>query len=409
MSTIMPSELDAVSWHETLRRGIDRRFDQLVQIRRTLHCQPELSGEERETTLFLYQLLGDEGFAVQMGPEGRGAIADMDQPDNGVPRIALRADIDALRIHDAKEVEYRSQRDGIMHACGHDVHTAIMFGAISVINNMRAAGQLPWPVPLRGIFQPSEETCCGAQEMIDVGALEGVRLILATHVDPSRDVGHIGVRDGVLTASCDEVSLKIVGCGGHAARPHEASDPIAAAAQLINALYLFIPRQTDSQDAVVVTVGQVIGGDNSNVIPEEVTLRGTIRTLDRRVRQQTIDHIHRLAHGIGETSETKISVEFGVGAPSVVNDPILSDLFRGAGRDVLGDDGVDEIPRSSMGSEDFAFYLQHVPGAMIRVGCRGADRGGSPLHSATFDVDEEAIRHGARIVAHAAISAARPE
>ena len=392
------------TWKAELDRAIDERFAKIVEVRRHLHTHPEVSGEERETSLYLYQLLGDEGLDVRMGPDGRGVLADWRSRGNGRPErlIALRGDIDALRIHEKNNVPYASQCRGVMHACGHDAHTALVYGALAALCDLQSAGKLPWDTPVRGIFQPAEETCEGARAMIEVGALEGVGGILATHVDPSRDVGRIGMRAGVLTANCDEMEIRIIGRGGHAARPHETSDSIAAAAQLINSLYLFIPRATDSQDAVVVTVGQISGGDNPNVIPEEVLLRGTIRTLDAGVRQKTFDHIRRLAGGIGETSDTKIDVSFGLGSASVRNDAALIELLRCAAKEVIGDGGLDEIPRASMGSEDFSFYLDKVPGAMLRLGCRAASSSGSPLHTPTFDIDEEALRIGARTLARAA-------
>jgi len=393
------------SWQSELDQRIDGRFDQIVEIRRRLHMYPEVSGDERQTSLYLYQSLGDEGFFVRMGPDGRGVLADLpedaDQTEQGM--IALRADIDALRIHDAKETDYRSQRDGVMHACGHDAHTAIVFGAICSLNDLQNAGRLPWNVRLRGIFQPAEETSTGALEMIGVGALDGVDAIVAAHMDPSRRVGRIGLRSGVFTAASDLVQVNIVGRGGHAARPHEATDPIAAAAQLINALYLFIPRATDSQDSVVITIGQLIGGDNANVIPEEVTLRGTIRTLESDVRAETFDHIRRLASGIGQTTDTKIQVRFGENSNSINNDARLIDLLDRSGREILGPRGIEQIPRPSMGSEDFALYVEKTPGAMFRLGCTSERAGGFPLHSPTFDIDEEALRAGAKILARTVV------
>lgn len=395
-----------IDWQSELDQAIDRRFAQTVELRRHLHAHPELSGEERDTSFLLYQRLADENLDVRLGPEGRGVIADLCPRgrEDRRPIIALRADIDALRIHDAKQVPYRSQCDGIMHACGHDAHTALVFGAVTALKDLQRRGILPDGVCVRGIFQPSEETCIGAREMIDVGAIEGVGAILATHMDPSRAVGRVGLRPGVLTANCDEMSITIRGRGGHAARPHEASDPIVAAAHLINALYLFIPRKTDSQDAVVVTIGQMIGGDTANVIPEQVVLRGTVRTLDRKVRERTFDHVRHLAQGTGETSDTKLQVEFGLGAPSVVNDPVVTELLGMSARAVVDDDHVDKIARPSMGSEDFAFYLDHVPGAMIRIGCASPQLGNAPLHSPNFDIDEAAIGIGAKILARTAVA-----
>ncbi len=395
-------------WRESLDRDIDERFAQLVEIRRHLHAHPELSGQERETSLYLYQLLSDLNFQVEMGPEGCGLIVD--HPGAGdTQRFALRADIDALHIQDAKQVEYRSQCDGVMHACGHDAHTATVFGALTALKNLHDQGELPWNVSFRGVFQPAEETCAGATAMVKAGALDNVASISAVHMDPSRHVGHIGFRSDVLTASCDEMEIVIHGRGGHAARPHEASDPIAAAAQLVNSLYLFIPRVTDSQDAVVVTIGQIDGGDHANVIPEHVTLRGTIRTLDKVVRRKTMEHICRIASAIGQTSETKINVQFGLGCNSVVNDPTITEVLRHAAREVIEHDALDEIPRPSMGSEDFAFYLDEVPGAMIRVGCTSDKVAGTGLHTPTFDIDEDAIRIGAKVLARTVVYLADPD
>jgi amidohydrolase len=274
---------------------------------------------------------------------------------------------------------------------------------------VEAAGGLPWPVRFRAIFQPAEETSTGAREMIEAGALEDVRAIAAVHVDPSRDVGTVGLRVGVLTANCVGMRIRIIGQGGHTARPHEASDPIAAAALLINSLYLYIPRVVDSQDAVVLGIGQINSGDNPNVIPERLELRGTLRTLDRRVHKDTVQHVRRLAHGVAQTTETHIDVQFEQASGAVCNDPRMIELLRLAATEVLGPDGIQTIPRPSMGSEDFASYLDHVPGAMIRLGCGSARCGRSPLHTPMFDVDEEALSYGARILARSAVLACDPQ
>jgi amidohydrolase len=270
-------------------------------------------------------------------------------------------------------------------------------------------GRLPWPVTVRGIFQPSEETATGALEMIDHGALAGVEAILAAHVDPTRPVGRIAIRPGVLTANCDAMCLAISGQGGHAARPHESKDPIAAAAQLISTLYQFVPRATDSQDAVVVTIGQLIGGENPNVIPEHIELRGTLRTLDQRVRQATVEHVRQLARGISEVSGTKIEVSFESGVGSVENDPLLTRLIGDAAVEVVGEDNLEEILRPSMGSEDFAAYLGHVPGAMFRLGSGCPSGETTSLHTSNFDIDERAIKIGARIFARAVVAWSSPE
>lgn len=395
-------------WFDAIDEAIDERFARMIEVRRWLHAHPEPSGQEVATTRFLEELLIQEGLHPRAGSDGRGLLCDgTDRTD--LPMIALRADVDALRIHDGKQVPYRSQNPGIMHACGHDAHSAILFGTVSALRHLQRTGRLAWPIRYRAIFQPAEETCEGAQQMIAAGALEGVSAIVALHVDPTREVGHIGIRTGVLTANCDEMRIVIRGRGGHAARPHETSDPIAAAAQLINSLYLHIPRVTDSQEAVVVTIGQVHGGDNANVIPEEVELRGTIRSLDRAVRQHTMDHVRRLAFGVGQMTLTKITVDFGLGCNSVCNDADIADLLRSSGKHVLGEAGVLEIARPSMGSEDFAFYLDRVPGAMLRLGCVSQRSGRASLHTPDFDIDEEALRIGAKVMARAVVQWCDPD
>ncbi|MCA9246520.1 MAG: amidohydrolase [Planctomycetales bacterium] len=389
------------AWQQRLDAFIDEHFDYLVEVRRHLHAHPEPSGEEFATSLYLYQILSDRGYAVEMGPEGRGVKAD--SPTVG-SRVALRADLDALRIHDHKQVAYRSQHDGILHACGHDAHATCVLGALLALRYLSEEGLLPHPVPVRGVFQPAEETAEGARQMVDAGILDGVEAIFATHMDPTRNTGQVGIRTGIMTANCDALRLVIQGRGGHAARPHESNDPIAAAAQLISTLYLFVPRGADSQDAVVISIGQILGGENPNVIPESVELRGTLRTLDRQVRSRTIEHIRQLARGIAEASGTQITVASDVGIGSVVNDAMLADLVRSAAIEVVGRDGIQEIVRPSMGSEDFAAYLDHVPGCMFRLGCASDDIGHHGLHTPLFDIDERALAIGAKILTRAAVA-----
>lgn len=395
------------SWQQRIDEILEQRWESIVALRRQLHQYPEPSGEEQQTSMLLYQRLGDEGLDVRLGLDGCGVIADSPAKTDR-ERLGIRGDIDALRIHDEKQVEYRSCRDGVMHACGHDAHATIAYATLATLNQMQQAGELPWPVPIRGILQPAEETCTGARQMIEIGALEGVQSVIALHCDPSRPVGTIGLRKGVLTANCDAMRIEILGRGGHAARPHEANDPITAAMQLINAVYLFIPRAMDSQDAVVVTFGKVAGGDNPNVIPEKVTLEGTVRTLDQDVRQATFEHLRRIATEIGRVSGTQVTVEFGLGCHSVTNDPATVELFEQAASFALGAASVQKIARPSMGSEDFAYYLEARPGAMLRLGCRGPEKGSAALHTPVFDIDEDCLMVGARIMTRTAVLWASP-
>ena len=219
------------SWQSRLDAAIDDNAARLIELRRQLHMQPEPSGEELQTSLKLYQLLSGQKLAVRMGPEGCGVVVES-RNQKAPRRIAMRADIDALRIQDEKQVPYHSCVPEVMHACGHDVHTSTVFGALSALDRLERDGALPWPVTWRTVFQPAEETSDGARAMIGAGVLKDVATILSLHVDPTRPAGTIGVRSGVFTASCDMLRITVHGRGGHAARPHESADPIAAAAQL---------------------------------------------------------------------------------------------------------------------------------------------------------------------------------
>ncbi len=398
-------------WKEQLDAIIGDIRAEVVGLRRHLHAHPEPSGAELQTSLHLYQLLGKMELDVRMGPDGCGVVADNKPPGATdlerppVCRVALRGDIDALRIQDEKQVDYRSINDGIMHACGHDAHTAVVYGAARAIQVLEDRGQMPWPVAWRVIFQPSEETATGAARMIEMGVLDGVSQILALHVDPTRRTGEIGMRSGALTAHCDSIQLTVRGQGGHAARPHESRDPIAASAQLINALYQFVPRTTDTHDAVVFTVGQIRGGENANVIPSTVDLWGTLRTLDMSVRSQIIEKIGQVARGVGEITCTEIDVELHTSIPSVHNDAALTRLVWQEAEEVVGQDHVQLIARPSMGSEDFACYLQDIPGVMFRLGCADDLASAKSLHTPVFDIDEQALEIGVRILARSVIMA----
>jgi amidohydrolase len=394
-------------WQARIDAAIDDSAERIIALRRHLHAHPEPSGEELKTSLHIYQLFDDAGLPVRMGPEGCGVVVDS-RNQNAPRRMAARADIDALRIQDQKLAAYRSTVPEVMHACGHDAHTATVFGALSAIDQVECQHALPWPVTWRGIFQPAEETSQGARAMVAAGTLKDVAAIVSLHVDPTRRAGTIGVRPGVFTASCDALHITVQGRGGHAARPHESNDPIAAAAQLISTLYQFVPRATDSQEAVVVSFGKVQGGRNANVIPEQVVLEGTVRTLDRAVRENTIAHIRTLADGIERVTGTKLEVRFEMGIPSVCNDQGLTEVVAKVAREVLGSSNVAILPRASMGSEDFAAYLEHVPGTMFRLGAAG-DNGPAPgLHTPNFDVDERCLTAGAKILARTIVEWSKP-
>ena len=390
-----------MSYRQRIDQIVDKHFDKLVALRRHLHAHPEPSGEELETSLKVYQLLGDAGVSVRMGPEGRGVLADSQDQSAG-KRIALRGDIDALPIADEKQASYCSTRDGVMHACGHDAHTTCLVGALLALHQLAEEESLPCPVTWRGIFQPSEETATGAAEMVAAGVAEGVDTFLGLHVDPRLETGTIAIRPGVLTAFAEMLRIDVHGSGGHAARPHESRDPIAAAAQLISTIYQYIPRSTDSQETVVVSIGQITGGSTANVIPETVTLRGTVRTLDPAIRTRTLDTLHHLCNGVSEITGTRIDLSVEVSLPSVDNDPRLVTLVEREAGDLLGEENVRLLPRPSMGSEDFAVFGERAPLAMFRLGC-SADPPGPGLHTSCFDIDERCLAVGAKLLARSAV------
>ena len=399
----MSAATDPRDWGARLDDAADELLPKLREVRRHLHRHPEPSGEEVGTTVFLREALVGEGVEVREGPGGCGLVVDGGSEPGSKGRVAWRGDIDALRLHDLKTVDYRSEREGVMHACGHDAHATCALGAIWLLKRLEREGALPWPVAWRAILQPAEETATGALEMVEAGALDGVGAIFSLHADPTRDVGQVGLRDGALTAACDWIEVKVEGRGGHAARPHESTDPIAAAAQLISSIYAFIPRAVDSHDPVVVTIGKIDGGYNANVIPESLTLAGTMRTLSEDVRRRAQERMRELVEGFSKASGCEIDVEFTAGLAAVMNDPGANAVLRRAATGSLGVENVEEIERPSMGGEDFAAYGEKVPAAMMRLGVRSEGVGNQPLHSPLFDIDERALAIGARVLARAAI------
>ncbi|MDA0833369.1 MAG: amidohydrolase [Planctomycetota bacterium] len=399
-------------WAATCDAAAARLADEQINIRRHLHAHPEPSGVEYETTQFILHRLQSAGIDARtcLNSEGKpvGVIAEilLDKPSekaaaSSVRTIALRADIDALRMPDQKQVSYASQHAGICHACGHDAHTAILLAAALVVQQCHDAESiscLPSAVRLRFLFQPAEETAEGAYWLIEQGAMEGVSAILGLHVDPERKAGTVGVRYGVLTAHCDEVKILIEGHGGHAARPHHTIDPVAAASHLIGTLHTFLPRSIDSRNPSVLTIGKIEGGYAPNVIPESVQLWGSLRSTQLQSQDQLKARIVSICEGVAQTTGATISVRFEQPLKGVYNHPRLAAALDFASQKILGPEFVQIIDLPSMGGEDFSVYLDHAPGAMLRLGC-GANVEKPPfLHSPQFDIDEKALTVGTRIL-----------
>lgn len=365
---------------------------QILDLRRQLHRHPELSGQEFATTARLGERLAAQGLAASPGPAGLGVVADLPAA-SGLPIIALRADIDALPIQEATELPFRSEVPGVMHACGHDAHAAMLFGALIALHR---AG--PLPAPCRGIFQSSEETGQGALDLVQAGVLREVGAIIALHVDPNLPAGSVGITAGPQTACCQDFSILIKGRGGHAARPHLSIDPIAIGAQLATQIYQFIPRMMDLRNPAVVTIGQFEGGHCANVIPDTAMLCGTIRALDHSVAEETRQRLAHICEGAAVASGAQVEVDFSRLLPGVINDPAITAACMESARELVGTEHLVLTSAPSMGAEDFADYLTVVPGCMMRLGVAVPKAEIRPLHTPTFEIEESALLVGARLL-----------
>jgi len=374
---------------------IDRIAPRLSVFRRHLHQHPELSGAEFATTSFLSKQLAAAKIPHRLGVGKRGIITEV-APAVGAraPVIALRADIDALPITEENRISYRSRNNGVMHACGHDAHSAILLGTTLALHH---AGRLP--VAWRSIFQPAEETGCGASEMIAQGAVKGVQAIVAFHVDPTLPVGRVSITPGPQSACCQDFDIVVRGRGGHGARPHKTIDPIAVAAQLITLIYQAVPRQTDARAPVVVTIGMIQGGQANNIIPDTVAMKGTIRSFDRAVSEQARQTIERLCAGSAHAFRATITAVFDRLLGGVVNDAFVTDICVQSACEVVGENCVATNRQPGLGAEDFADYLTTVPGCMMFIGVRSRRKKITPLHTSTFELDEQALRLGMRLFA----------
>lgn len=387
---------------------IDRDQESVRAFRRAMHANPEPSGEERRTAETIADALREFGLEPRELEDCHGIIADIDLGASPDSFIALRADIDCVRVHDEKDAPYRSTREECCHACGHDAHTSILLGVARALVDLpkRMAGA-DVHHNIRLIFQPAEEIAQGAQRMIDAGALKHVRAIFALHVEPTLPAGVIGFRQGPLTAGSKRFDLAVQGSGGHSARPHEAHDPIAAAAGIMDEWYRFVPRSVDPREAVVLTVCTINAGSIFNVIPRTATCTGSLRATRDESFHAAEARMEAIVEGIAISSGCSIDLTFHDHCPPTDNDSALTCLFEQAAVDVLGSDSVLHLEHPSMGAEDFAFFQRHVPGSMARIGVANPDRvPGEPLHSGRFDIDERALLTGVSVMARTAIQAA---
>jgi amidohydrolase len=380
-------------------------FTELVAFRRDLHMHPELGNQEFRTTAVIKARLEKAGLRPRVLGIGTGLVCDIGMDDGVLPDapvLALRADIDALPIPDAKsECAYRSTVPDRAHACGHDVHTTVVLGAGLVLARLHREGRLTRPVRL--VFQPAEEVLPGgAADAVAAGVLDGVGGIIAVHCDPRVDAGRIGLRHGPITSACDRLEVALDGPGGHTARPHLTTDLVTAAARVVTDVPAVVSRRVDTRCGLAVTWGRIESGHAPNVIPQHAELSGTVRCLDIEAWRAAPDIVVAAIDEVANLHGAKSEINYVRGVPPVVNDPGVTELLRDAQILRGGTASVDDTEQS-LGGEDFSWYLEHVPGALARLGVRTpGEHAVRDLHQGDFDADESAIRVGVELFTAAA-------
>jgi amidohydrolase len=373
---------------------------ELIRIRRHLHQYPELSYKEFETKKFIESELVNIGLSPVTKAK-TGLIADISGSASG-KNIALRADIDALPIYEAEGRSYRSKNEGVMHACGHDAHTACLLGALRILNELRAE----WKGSIRGLFQPGEEKLPGgATLMIADGALKNPKpdYIIGQHVFPDLPVGTVGFRPGAYMASTDEIYITVIGKGGHAALPHKLVDPILISSHLILAMQQLVSRNAPANVPVVLSFGKIQADGATNVIPDQVKLEGTLRTMDDTVRQQMHHQLRKLADGLCASMGAQVKVDIRVGYPVLNNHVQMTEHLMKKAVVLWDPKDVHQLD-IRMTAEDFAWYAKEIPGCFYRFGTGNPSKGiTSGLHSTTFDIDEDALVVGAATMAWLAL------
>ncbi len=387
---------------DRVRARVDALLDELVAVRRDLHAHPEVSNTERRTTQLIADRLTAAGLAPRLLP-GTGLVCDLGPGTvaSGRPRIALRADLDALPVADTCGEPWESTAPGVAHACGHDVHTTALLGAGLVLAELTDALR----TGVRLIFQAAEEVQPGgAEAAVAAGAMEGVAQVFALHCDPRVDVGTIGSRSGPITSASDPVTITVTSDGGHTSRPHLTGDVVFVLGQLVTQVPAVLGRRLDPRSGVNLTWGSVHAGSAGNAIPSTGTLRGTLRCLDARAWDEAGAVLREAVEAVTAPYGVEVEVQHVRGVPPVENDPAATRLLEAAARDVLGPDAV--VPtEQSLGGEDFAWLLTRAPGAMARLGTRTPGGRSYDLHRGDLVIDERAIAVGARVLARVALLA----
>lgn len=378
----------------------DALYPHLQTLRRAFHRIPELAFEEVRTAEMIIAELERLGIPHEYAGKGSGVIGRIGH-DRHAPTVALRADMDALPGTETTQLPFASEHAGCMHACGHDAHMTMVLGAAALLHDS------PPPGNVLLVFQPAEERGGGSRVILKSGVLNGVRAIFGGHVTHHYAVGEIMIAPGVITAQSDRFLIKVHGRGGHGARPHEATDAVVVTGLLITAIQTLVSREINPVYPSVVTIGRVEAGSAANVIAEEAILEGTIRSTLPEVRAHLHSGLQRMCKAFGEVHNAKIELRISEGYPPVVNSPRETELARRAVLATLGESGIAAMDYPSMGSEDFSFYLQQLPGCYVRFGARIRENEYIPLHSPAFDIDENVLKIGAAFfnqVAHEALT-----
>ncbi len=389
----------------SIKSGADRIFEKVRGYREYLHANPELSYKEHETMKYVSDQLSAIGIEHEAGVGETGIVGIIrgDHHDTNASCVALRADLDALPILEANDVPYKSKVDGVMHACGHDVHTSVLLGAAEILNELR--NELPQPVKL--IFQPGEEqNPGGATYMIRDGALENPKVdrIFALHVFPDMETGHVGFKEGLYMASCDEVHLKVIGKGGHGATPHRCVDPIFTGAEIITSLQQIVSRKCDPKIPCVLSFGHFEALGATNVIPEMAHIKGTFRTMNEPWREEALELIENSIRSIAKSNGAEVDLNISRGYPYLENHPETTANMRELAKEYLGAEVVHDLP-IRLTAEDFSYYSQEVPSCFFRLGVRNEEKGiVHGVHHPKFDIDPEALRIGIQMMALAPFS-----
>jgi len=378
---------------------VDEIRDELIDIRRDLHRHPELGFQEVRTSGKIQKHLDNLGVSYRTG-YGKTGVAALINPDSAGRLIGIRGDIDALPITEDSGLEFTSENEGVMHACGHDAHTAIALGVATVLAKLGS----DFSGRAMVLFQPAEEGLGGARAMLADGVFAKDRpdVMLGYHNWPLLDGGTIGWHPDVSFASSDPFDITVTGLSGHGAHPHLSIDPIVAASQFISQVQSIVSREVAPLNSAVITIGKIEGGTARNQIPDCVTLQGAIRTHSEEIRTATKDAITRIAQGVGIATKTRIEVEFLQGVGVVKSDPAILENVINCAREVIGEENVICLPQGSMGSEDFAEFSSRIPSAHLRIGSKATDRK-TMLHRSNFDLDEGCIATAVRVISNAVI------